>query len=525
MTINKFTIAATACMLTAISCSKTDPEKPQSSDTVPVNIILSIDGQTKASGTSFDDADEIGMYAFRHEEDQHQAFMGVRQFDNLKYTIINGSPKTDAPIYFPKYEDNTDFYMYYPYSSVAVESNSVYQWLESYDDQRSDENFKASDKMIAQALNVEKSPAPIHFQFKRLMSKLAFRLIPGTGYTEEMLEDAQVLLKNIKNSCALNCITMEMESVSTPDDIYPHGTFTMDYWEGCMTGVEGIIPPQEIKAGATLFFVQIGDKKFRGSMLEDVLFEAGKTYTFTMTVNRVVNGDEISVMPEINDWIDGGSYTGDVVEVDPENDAGYVTDIDGNEYEVITLGTQKWLGSNLKTTRLNDGTEIANLPDQTEWDNCEFSEQPAWCYYDNDPENEEYYGLLYNWHAAAKANICPEGWRVPNREDWDILINFLGENGGTKLKATSGWYDVDGGTDPSYQGTDEYGFTAVPCGNRRYQDGFERIDMYCEWWTADQHESYSYSAYVYYLYAKYPDIRSLYHLKETGHAIRCIKNN
>ena len=277
-----------------------------------------------------------------------------------------------------------------------------------------------------------------------------------------------------------------------------------------------------------MFFISLGDKKFRGTIPEDIVFEAGKTYTFTVTLNRAINGDEISIMPEINDWTDGGTFIGDVIEIDdPDDDISYVTDYDGNEYNVVTIGTQKWLGSNLRTTHLNDGTAISNFTDQTDWDACESSEEPAWCYYNNDPEKEEKYGILYNWFAATQDNICPEGWHVPTREEWDVLVQFLGENGGTKLKATSGWYDIDGFTDPSYQGTDEYGFTAIPCGNRNGGNGvgFERIDQYCEWWSQNQDPVYSYSGTVYYLYSKYTDIKNIAHWKEFGHAIRCIKDN
>ena len=51
-----------------------------------------------------------------------------------------------------------------------------------------------------------------------------------------------------------------------------------------------------------------------------------------------------------------------------------------------------------------------------------------------------------------------------------------------------------------------------------------RIGMYGEWWTSEVQDTYTTSAYMFYVYAKYADIRTLYHLKETGHAVRCIKD-
>lgn len=511
--------------LTGISCSENSSETPAPDRDIPVNITYSIEMQTRASDLSFDDGDRIGMYAFKHKGEPEEAFMGVRQIENKLFTITDGKPAAEAPTYFPKYTDATDFYLYFPYTADLIESNSVYMSQSVYDDQRKEEHFKLSDKMIARALNVEKSPAPIHFIFNRMMCKLAFRVKPGAGYESlSDIQSAEVLLKNIKIEGALNFITMAMEGVATPKDIQPHGSFQADQSAGYVSGVEAIIPPQTATKSTTLFYVLLGDKKYKGILSEKVAFKSGKNYIFTMTVNRAITGDEILIAPEVIDWTEGLIADGGVVEVNPDDDANFVTDYDGNEYRIIKIGTQKWMGSNLKTTHLNDGTPIANLTVQTDWDNTEYSEQPAWCYYDNDPANGRKYGALYNWHAANQSKLCPEGWSVPTVNDWKTLVNFLGENPGVKIKSTSGWYDVDGQTKPEYQGTDDYGFTALPVGNRRYQSGFDRIDKYGEWWTSTAHESFASSAHMYFVYARYKDIRSLYHLKEQGHAIRCIKN-
>lgn len=513
--------------LAVISCSKERAEtvSPDSGDNVAVNLTYSIDGKPKRQATFFDEGDRIGMYAFKHKEDPESAFMGVRQIDNKQFTITDGKLVADAPTYFPKYTDATDFYLYFPFTDLTIEPSSVYLSLITYEDQRDEQRFKLSDKMFARALNVEKSPVPIHFTFKRMMSKLTFRLKPGVGYGSLTdIEPAEILLKNIKNDGALNCITMAIEGVATPKDILPYGFFEADEWEGYVSGVEAIIPPQTATKGTTLFYVLLGDKKYKGLLSEKVSFESGRNYIFTMTVNRASTGDEIQIAPEVIDWTEGLIADGGVVEVNPDDDATTVTDYDGHEYRIVQIGTQKWLGENLKTIHLNDGTPIANLKDQADWDGAENSEQPAWCYYDNDPAKGVKCGALYNWYAAAQEKLCPDGWRVPAVNDWKVLADFLGVNSGVKLKSTSGWYDTHNETSPDYQGTDDYGFTALPVGNREYQSGFERIDMYGEWWTTTTHENASSAAYVYFVYAKYKDIRSIYHLKEQGHAIRCIQN-
>jgi uncharacterized protein (TIGR02145 family) len=136
-----------------------------------------------------------------------------------------------------------------------------------------------------------------------------------------------------------------------------------------------------------------------------------------------------------------------------------VIDIDGNVYPIITIGTQEWLGKNLKTTHLNDGTSIFNPT--SNYDTILVT--PSYVWWDNDISNKPAYGAMYNWHASILDNICPIGWHVPSESEWDILVNLAGgENAaGGKLKeiGTTHW------NSPNTGATDEYDFTALPGGS------------------------------------------------------------
>lgn len=518
-------ICAAAIVAIAVSCAKDNVSLDQGAgENVPLNIAVSLSNVTRATGTEFDEGDQLGLYAFRHMDNPEEAFMGVRQMDNVKLTFTSGVPKADSPLYFPKYDDRTDFYMYFPYDEAPIEPASKYISVITYDDQREDGYYSKSDKMIVSVLGVEKSPAPVEFRMKRLMSRIDIRLKAGEGYgSASDLVSSEVVFKNIKNVISIDAVAQTVTDAKTPRDILPHGNFTVPNQEDYAEGVSAIVPPQTMPKGKVLFTVNCNDRKFNGTLSEELVMESGKRYIFTMTMNRVIEGDEIAIDAQVVDWSEGLNVDGGTQEVDPDEDRTYVIDIDGNEYEIIKMGSQKWLGENLKVTHFNDGTPIPNIEDQSEWDITGGNDQPAYCAYDNDPSKVEKYGLLYNWHVTRGDKICPEGWRVPTSADFKTLIAFLGENPGVKIKANEGWYDVNMETKPEYQGTDDYGFTAIPVGNRSYQDGFERIDMYSEWWTTDAHETYASSAYIYFVYAKYNDIRTLYHLKSDGHGIRCIK--
>jgi len=136
-----------------------------------------------------------------------------------------------------------------------------------------------------------------------------------------------------------------------------------------------------------------------------------------------------------------------------------ITDIDGNVYAVVHIGTQFWMQENLKTENLNDGTPIPDITDAVVWEN---TKTPALCYYDNDKAtNKNIYGALYNWYSVSSGKLCPEGWHVPSSYEWTILFDFVGGSdiAGYKLKeaGTSHWKD------PNYA-SDEYVFKALPGG-------------------------------------------------------------
>ncbi|MFQ8827572.1 MAG: FISUMP domain-containing protein [Alistipes sp.] len=83
------------------------------------------------------------------------------------------------------------------------------------------------------------------------------------------------------------------------------------------------------------------------------------------------------------------------------------------------IGDFYWMASNLKTQHLNDGTPIPVIEGGcSAWDG---QTEPAACIFMNKSENEEKYGLLYNFYTVATGKLCPEGWTVPDWEQMDAL--------------------------------------------------------------------------------------------------------
>lgn len=194
---------------------------------------------------------------------------------------------------------------------------------------------------------------------------------------------------------------------------------------------------------------------------------------------------------------------------------GTVTDIDGNTYQTIKIGNQWWMAENLKVTHFRNGDIIPNITDNTKWKKLATS---AYCNYDNNSENVEIYGRLYNWYAINDSrNIAPEGWHVPTNNELQILVDYCGGSykAGGKLKSTSGWYK-DG------NGTDNYGFAALPGGYRYYNGSFYDLGYYAFFWSSTERGSSN--TWYRKLYYDLPRVYRNYYDKRYGFSVRLVRD-
>ena len=171
-----------------------------------------------------------------------------------------------------------------------------------------------------------------------------------------------------------------------------------------------------------------------------------------------------------------------------------VSDIDGNSYKTVQIGTQVWMAENLKTSKYSDGTTISNITDDTQWQN---NTTGAWAYYNNDAANNAKYGKLYNWYAVSKTsngnkNMCPTGWHIPTDAEWKVLTDYLGGNSvaGGKLKevGTISW------NSPNTSATNTSLFTGLPGGYRSYVGNYGDIGGLGNWWSSTEY----YTNYAWY---------------------------
>ena len=161
---------------------------------------------------------------------------------------------------------------------------------------------------------------------------------------------------------------------------------------------------------------------------------------------------------------------------------GTVTDIDGNLYYAVIIGSQCWMAENLKTTKYRNGDAIPNVTDNTTWSALITG---ALCNYNNDANNMTTYGRLYNWYAVSDSrNIAPVGWHVPTDVELTTLTDYLGglSIAGNKLKepGTTHW------ASPNTGAVNETGFTALPGGYRVSSGSFSNLGNNGYWWSSTE---------------------------------------
>ena len=179
----------------------------------------------------------------------------------------------------------------------------------------------------------------------------------------------------------------------------------------------------------------------------------------------------------------------------------------------IKIGTQTWTTKNLDVTKYRNGDAIPQVQDKNAWAKLKTG---AWCYYENKTAKGTTYGKLYNWYAVNDPRgLAPKGYHIPTDAEWTILTDNLGEEAGTKMKSTSGWYN-DG------NGSNSIGFAGLPGGCRDFNGNFFTIGALGSWWSSS--EDGTYGAWCRYLGNSNGDVYRGSSDKRDGFSVRCLRD-
>lgn len=259
----------------------------------------------------------------------------------------------------------------------------------------------------------------------------------------------------------------------------------------------------------------------------DQLIYRGYADTPTFTLGS----SEIEDSPNANQ-----KYTFDILEGIRCPGTPTVTDIVGNTYNTVLIGSQCWMKENLKTTKYNNGIDIDFLLDDDDWAE---NTTGAYIWYNGSITWKDLYGGLYNWHAVNNSNgICPEGWQIPNSNDWSEFSNYIDGNippNGNKLKSCRQINSPLGSPCDTFEqprweeyqysveyGTDYFGFSGLPGGTRSKNGPFGTLGHTAYFWSSS--ESSAIDALFYYLFYGWDILANDNDDKHSGYSIRCIKN-
>jgi len=208
-----------------------------------------------------------------------------------------------------------------------------------------------------------------------------------------------------------------------------------------------------------------------------------------------------------------------------------VTDVEGNVYQTVSIGTQCWMKENLKTSKYRDGSAITTGLSDSLW---QATTTGAYSIFDNGVANDTLYGKLYNWYAVVDSRyLCPVGWHVPSDIEWKTLEIFLGmltadvdllggprgenQNVGGKLKSTSSLW-----IGPNTGASNESGFSGLPGGFRNSNGSYFDVGYYGYWCSFT--ESSSEFVLGRSLAYNYAGSNKSVRFKQEGFNVRCLRD-
>ena len=144
---------------------------------------------------------------------------------------------------------------------------------------------------------------------------------------------------------------------------------------------------------------------------------------------------------------------------------------------------------------------------------------------EGDSRNCKRLGRLYSWAEAR--SVCPDGWRLPTKEDFEALVAATSKEAaqssslsraGAALKASDGWFKKG-------NGSDALGFRALPAGYRSADGKFDGIGGYAYFWSATE-DAENRESNAFYLFLSFSsDAASINTFaKEDYRSVRCVSS-
>jgi uncharacterized protein (TIGR02145 family) len=235
-------------------------------------------------------------------------------------------------------------------------------------------------------------------------------------------------------------------------------------------------------------------------------------FTFACPVLGCTDADALNFDPTAN--VDDGSCD---VPVSPCEGIDSVT-FDGHTYGLVSIGEQCWFAENLRTEHYRNGDAIASGLSVEAWSN---THSGAVAVYGEGSEgaaaNLAAFGRLFNWYAVSDPRgVCPNGWHVPTDAEFSAMVDFLGGSLVAALPLKSSPSD-----EPSWDGTNASGFSALAGGSRTIGGGFNALDSFGYFWSVTSTGTAAWSRRM---SGGNAGVSRLSSSQRSGFSVRCVRD-
>ena len=194
---------------------------------------------------------------------------------------------------------------------------------------------------------------------------------------------------------------------------------------------------------------------------------------------------------------------------------------DGQTYRITKIAGQIWMAENLNykvegSYCYNDSVEYCKKYGRLYTRAAAMDSAGVWS-----PNGKGCgYGDTCAWVVYPVRGVCPEGWHLPKYKEFSILLDSTGQPTATRLKSASGWKDYNG---QSGNGSDDYGFSALPAGLRGTSESYGSLGSYANFWSSTGYDRGN--AYIMYMFGD-DSTAFMYYVdtKKLAASIRCIND-
>lgn len=288
-------IALAALALVAMSCERENIDNTPIVDD-SVMRIEALHPSTRATETSFENGDVIGLYATTYEGEQAMPLQISGNWINNEALTYNGSSWKGRRTFYWN-EGLMDVYGYYPYMEPTVINKHKWavqtdQSLPATEDALS--AYEASDFLWAKAEGVSQEDGSVQLQFKHMCSKVVIKLVKGEEYTDAFPEDIDVYLYSTVPQALINFTT----GIVSKD---PHGDAQkIKARKVAIDTFELIVVPQSILEYSPFVEIVMGGISY---MTEEIFtYHAGKEYIVSITLDNSPQKIEINVGGSVGGW-------------------------------------------------------------------------------------------------------------------------------------------------------------------------------------------------------------------------------